>query len=65
MDKETLIKELARLAELNETTNPCISSILYTLASLCMSNDEELLFDTFDKVNDIFINQLKQIKHEN
>lgn len=60
MDKETLIKELARLAELNETTNPYASTILYTLSSLCMDNNEELLVATMDKTNDIFLNHLKQ-----
>lgn len=59
MDKKTLINELTRLAQANELTNPHASTVLYTLASLCTSGNEIMLIDTVDKVNDIFINQLK------
>lgn len=59
MDKQTLIKELNQLAEANELTNPHASTILYTLASLCGEEKEIMLVETADKINDIFLNQLK------
>lgn len=62
MDKEMLIKELVKLGELNELSNPHISTILFTLATLAEADKEWLLsvlVQTADKINDIFLNQLK------
>jgi len=61
MDKETLIKELVKLGEFNELSNPNISTILYTLAILAREDKEWLLLElvqTADKINDILCNQL-------
>lgn len=65
MNKEKLIKELTQLAEANEITNPIAASILYTLAGLCITDAEAILAIETEKINNHFINQLKQINHEN
>lgn len=64
MDKQTLIKELNRLAEANEQTNPVAASVLYTLSGLCLTDNEALIAISTNKINDYFINQLNKNKHE-
>lgn len=61
MDKETLIKELNRLAEDNEQTNPIAASILYTLSGLCVTDAEELLAIETEKINNFFIKHLRKL----
>lgn len=66
MNKETLIKELNRLAELNETTNPIAASVLYTLSGLCATDKEILISIEADSINNHFLTQLQKLnKHEN
>lgn len=64
MNKQTLIEELNRLAEANETTNPIAASVLYTLSGLCLTGNEALIAISTNKINDYFIKQLNQNKHE-
>lgn len=64
MDKETLIKELNRLAEANETTNPIAASVLYTLSGLCLTDNEALIAISTHKINEHFLKQLQPKKHE-
>lgn len=64
MDKETLIKELNRLAEANETTNPIAASVLYTLSGLCLTGNEALIAISTHKINEHFLKQLQPKKHE-
>lgn len=61
MDTQTLIKELVKLGEFNELSNPNISTVLYTLATLAREDNGWLLLElvqTADKINDILCNQL-------
>lgn len=60
MNKETLIKELNRLAEANEITNPIAASVLYTLSGLCLTDNESLIAISTNKINEYFLTQLKQ-----
>lgn len=64
MDKETLIKELNRLAEANEQTNPVAASVLYTLAGLCVMDDEHLISIETERINNHFLTQLQKLKHK-
>lgn len=61
MDKETLIKELNRLAEANELTNPIAASVLYTLAGLCVTDSEALLAIETNRINNHFITHLRKL----
>lgn len=63
MDKLTLIKELNRLAELNETTNPIAASVLYTLSGLCATDKEILISIEADSINNHFVTQLRKLTH--
>lgn len=65
MDKKTLIKEINRLAEANESTNPIAASVLYTLSGLCVMDNEYLIAIETEKINNFFLTQLqKQTNNE-
>lgn len=43
MNKEILIEKLEQLGDLNAKTNPIVAGILFTLAGLCMTEEEHIL----------------------
>lgn len=64
MDKETLIEELNRLAEANETTNPIAASVLYTLSGLCVMDKEYLIAIETESINNHFLTQFQPKQNE-
>ena len=66
MNKEELIKELNRLAELNELSNPIAASVLYTLSGLCLTDNEGLISIETERINNHFLTNLQKLnKDEN
>lgn len=61
MDKETLIKELETLGDLNAQSNPIAASVIYTLAGLLITNDEGLIAIECERITDIFLTQLRKL----
>lgn len=64
MKKDELLSKLFELAELNQQSNPKVSAILFTLVTLCLDKKENVLLHFCDFINDIYINQLKNITNE-
>jgi len=64
MTRNELAKELERLGDINSDAHPLAATVLLTLSGLITTGNEKLLALEADKINDLFIKQLKKLTQQ-